>query len=235
MDKPSPRFLFAACLLILAAGSAAAQSSCDSDGQPQPVALLERFINADCESCWSSASAPQAAKGELALDWIVPGSKGDDAPLSAAASRDAVARLEALRRTAPAEVHASRKKAQPAGRKLRVAHGLAFNGYIGASIELKPGGAGPWKAWLVLVETIPAGTEGTPFERNLVRNVFQPSWENTRTLSKEERQRLFESRPMSIPEGANPKRLRVVGWVEDAQGHIKAIAQSRCAATAGKG
>jgi len=40
--------------------------------------------------------------------------------------------------------------------------------------------------------------------------------------------RLFESRPMSIPEGAKPARLRVVGWVEDARGRIRAIAQSRC-------
>jgi hypothetical protein len=33
---------------------------------------------------------------------------------------------------------------------------------------------------------------------------------------------------MSIPEGANPKRLRVVGWVEDARGRVVATAQSRC-------
>lgn len=217
------------------AGTARAQSSCDSDGQRRPVALLERFINADCESCWSDPRAPQPARGELALDWIVPGGKGDDAPLSAAASRDSLTRLEALGRTVPAAADASRKKAAAAGRKLRVAHGLAFQGYIGASIELKPGSGGPWKAWLALVETIPAGTEGSPLERNLVRNVFQPPWDSTPSLSKREQRRLFESRPMSIPEGANPQRLRVVGWVEDARGHIRAIAQSRCAAPASKG
>ena len=34
---------------------------------------------------------------------------------------------------------------------------------------------------------------------------------------------------MNIPEGARPERLRVIGWVEDAQGRLLAVAQSRCA------
>ena len=106
-----------------------------------------------------------------------------------------------------------------------MAHGLPVNDYIGASIELKPASGGPWNAWLLLVETIPPGTEGTPVERNLVRNVLQPAW------TKDEK-KLLESRPMSIPEGANPERLRVVGWVEDARGQIVAVAQSRCAGDA---
>jgi hypothetical protein len=219
----------------LAGASAQAQSSCASDGVPQPVALLERFINADCEACWSDAKTAVPARGELALDWIVPGSRGDDAPLSAAASRDGLTRLQALGRKTPAQADASRIKAQRDGRALRVAHGLPFNDYVGTSMELKPANGGPWKAWLLLVETIPAGTEGTPVERNLVRNALQPAWDNTKSLSKEERKRLLESRPMSIPEGAKPERLRVVGWVQDARGHIRGIAQSRCAAGAGKG
>ena len=227
MNKLSPHLLLASCLLALAVG-AHAQSSCNSDKQPRPVALLERFINADCESCWADARTPRPGRGELALDWIVPGGKGDDAPLSAAASRDSLARLEALKRAAPVQVDSTTHKVASGGRKLRVAHGLAFNGYIGASIELKPGAGGPWKAWLLLVETVPAGTEGSPVERNLVRNVLQPAWGENEMLSKQEQRRLFESRPMSIPEGANPKRLRVVGWVEDARGRVAAAAQSRC-------
>jgi hypothetical protein len=162
------------------------------------------------------------------VDWIVPGSKGDDAPLSAAASRDALTRLEALRRVAPAQTDVTKHRIAANGRHLRVAHGLAFNGYVGASIELKPGARGPWRAWLLLVETVPAGTEGSPVERNLVRNVLQPAWEGTGPLSKTERRRLFESRPMSIPEGANPQRLRVIGLIEDARGRVVAVAASRC-------
>jgi hypothetical protein len=33
---------------------------------------------------------------------------------------------------------------------------------------------------------------------------------------------------MRIAEGTKPSRLRVVGWVQDAQGKVRAIAQSRC-------
>jgi hypothetical protein len=40
---------------------------------------------------------------------------------------------------------------------------------------------------------------------------------------------------MNIPEGANPSRLRVVGWVEDARGRIRAIAQSLCVPPGAKG
>ncbi len=230
MNKLSPLSRFAICLLALAACSAHAQSSCDSDKHPRPMALVERFISADCESCWADPATPRAGRGELAVDWIVPGSKGDDAPLSAAASRDALIRLEALQRAAPAQADALKRRIASSSRKLRVAHGLAFNGYIGASIELKPAASAPWKAWLLLVETVPAGTEGSPVERNLVRNVFQPAWDRAGPLSKNERRRLFESRPLSVPEGANPQRLRVVGLLEDARGQVVAAAASRCVA-----
>jgi hypothetical protein len=235
LTRLAPSTALLTAVLLLASGTAMAQSFCSSDGRPQPVALLERFINADCEACWADAATPQAARGELALDWIVPGGRGDDAPLSAAASRDSGARLEALGRARPATTDYSRSKIQPAPQRLRVSHGLPFNGYLGTSIELKPGSGRPWRAWLALVETIPAGVEGTPVERNLVRNVLQPSWGGAGPLSKEEQRRLYEARPLSIPEGANPDRLRVVGWVEDSQGRIRAIAQSRCAQSAGRG
>ncbi len=224
MSRIAPLLL---CLAALA-GAAHAQSYCSSDGQPRPLALIERFINADCERCWSDPATPQAQPRELAIDWIVPGSKGEDAPLASVASRDALTRLKALRQPLPARGDTSQQKLVAAARTLRVAHGLPFNDYIGTSIELKPAGRAPWTAWLLLVETLPAGTEASPVERNLVRNALQPSWNLGPALSKEEQARLFESRPMAIPEGARPERLRVVGWVEDARGRIRAIAQSRC-------
>lgn len=221
-------------LALLAAAAARAQSFCSSDGQPPPSALLERFISADCEACWSEAG-PMAAPGELALDWIVPGSKGSDAPLSAAAIRDATWRLEALQRDAPAASDVLRHVVQAARPGLRVSHGLPFNGYVGASIELPSPGPGQWTAWLLLVETVPPGADGTPIERNLVRNSLQSSWGGTGPLSQQEVSRLYESRPMAIAEGARPSRLRVVGWVEDARGRLRAIAQSRCAAPGTEG
>lgn len=233
MNKLS-RLALAANLLAVAA-AAPAQSSCSSDGQPRPVALLERFINADCESCWSDPKAAVPRPNELALDWIVPGTRGDDAPLSAAASRDSATRLDSLDRQVPPQADVSRRAAQGQRHLLRVAHGLPFNGYIGASMELKPGGGGPWKAWLALVESVPAGAEGTPVARNLVRNVLRPAWDGRTPLSKKEHRRLLESRPLSIPEGSNPDRLRVVAWVEDSRGHIRAIAQSKCATAPANG
>ena len=211
-----------AAVLALAAPWAQAQSYCSSDGRTQPARLIERFISADCDSCWSEGTLP-AGGDELALDWIVPGTKGDDAPLSAAATSDATARLASIQRAAPIGVEALRRVVQAPKRGLRVSHGLPFNGYLGTSLELKQPRAERWTAWLLLVESIPAGSDNTPIERNLVRNTLQLEWP-----AGQERPRLFESRPMSIPEGANPERLRVVGWVEDGRGRMRAIAQSRC-------
>jgi hypothetical protein len=209
-------------LALLACGPAVrAQSSCSSDGARLPAALLERFINADCDSCWADPATARPRRGELPLDWIVPGARGDDAPLSMAASRDALERLDAQGRARPLPTANVRSPRQGGAGSLRVAHGLPFNGYIGASIEMRAVGGGPWKAWLALVETLPAGTEGSPVERNLVRNLLQLSWPAGAG-------RHFESRPMANPEGAHPERLRVVGWVEDARGTIRAMSTSHC-------
>jgi hypothetical protein len=215
-------------LLVVAGSAVRAQSSCSSDGRRAPAALLERFINADCDACWADAGTPRAGRGELALDWIVPGAKGDDAPLAAAARAEALARLDALGHPRPLQVDTQRTRRQGRGGKLRVAHGLPFNGYIGASIELKAAGPGPWTGWLALVESLPAGTEGTPVPRNLVRNLLQVPWPAGAGG------RRLESRPMNIPEGAQPDRLRVVGWVEDARGEIRAISESVCAGGTGR-
>ena len=228
-------------------GSAWAQSSCASDGQRPLAALVERFISADCDTCWADPATPRVKAGELALDWIVPSAKGDGAPLSAAASRDALARLQALRMQAPATATSARHSiaSPPTARALtlRVAHGVALGGYMGTSIELKPArGAAlprqPLTAWLLLVEQVPVDTDGTPVARNLVRNALLSSWNINSTLLTSEHSgrrqppmptRLYESRPMSIPAGTNPDHLRVVGWVEDANGRVIASAASVCA------
>ena len=210
-----------------------AQSFCASDGQPRPAQLLERFINADCDTCWSDAATPRATPGQVALDWVLPGSKGDDAPLSAVATRDAQARLESLRQPVPAGAAAY---TQPAGNlrgaTLRVSHGVPMTDYVGASIELKPIPAAAkkhvWTGWLALVETLPAGTEGSPVERNLVRNLLQTTWDGGKPLSKSEQNRFFDARSMGVSSGITTSRLRVVGWVEDAKGRVLAAAQSRC-------
>lgn len=220
-------------LMLGLASPAWAQSFCSSDGQPRPVQLLERFINADCETCWADPATPQAAANQLAIDWVLPGSKGDDAPLSAVAARESPARLEALRQQPPAQTFASTLPVTGLkGATLRVAQGLPLSGYLGTSIELKPIPAAAkgrqWTAWLALVETLPAGAENSPVERNLIRNVLQATWDAGKPLSKGEQNRFFDARSMSIAEGANPERIRVVGWVEDEKGQVRAAAQSRC-------
>lgn len=222
--------------VLLAAGlvrPAVAQSSCSSDGQSRPVGLVERFISADCRDCWADPATAGARPREIALDWILPGTQGEDAPLSAVATRDGLKRLQALGIAPPASGSSRKTNMTRAPGTLRVAHGLPASGYVGASLEYKqvPSDAAgqPWSAWLALVEAIPAGTEGTPVARNLVRNLIQPLWNGREQLSKKEHMRFIESRSMDIPPGMNTDRLRVIGWVEDAQGRIVAAAQSRCA------
>lgn len=243
LDKTMPRAAIAVVALLahLACTGALAQSSCSSDGQRAPTGLLERFISADCASCWADPATLGPGPRVLALDWIVPSARGDDAPLSAAASRDAVQRLEALKQPVPNGNRASnvRHPVAPGQLKLRVARGVALGGYMGASIELtaapgKPLPPGALTAWLLLVEEVPAGTDGTPVPRMLIRNAHLPSWNVHSSLSKQKQsatppsQRLYESRPMSLPEGANPDRIRAVGWVEDAKGRVIASAASVC-------
>lgn len=230
--------------LVLAAAAAwhapqlAAQSVCSSDGTPAPTALFERFLSADCEACWSDAAtaAPPAGSSALVLDWIVPTSAGEDAALSAAATRDALARLESLGRSAPAatDVHIAAVQAAAAPARIRVAQGMAFNDYLGTGITWRAAAgtahrpAGAMDFVLLLVEAVPAGTDGTPVARNLVRNMLQGTWDKRKQLSKKEQSSWMEQRPMRIPDGARPERLRVVGWVQDAQGRVLGAAQSAC-------
>ena len=226
----------ASVLVLAQPSSALAQASCSSDGTPQPVAIFERFISADCEACWTDAAtpSPSATAGAVVLDWIVPGQAGDEAPLSTAATNDALARLQALGRAPPAatDVYAAAVEgARPA--RLRVAHGLPFNDYLGTAIAFTPtrrDGAAPdaMAFYLLLVESVPAGTEGTRVGRNMVRNMLQGTWDKRDTLSNSKQTKWMESRSMRIPDGAQPERLRMVGWVQDAQGRVVAAAQSAC-------
>jgi hypothetical protein len=215
---------------------ALAQASCSSDGAARPAVILERLLSADCADCWSAPASPAANDGArtVVLDWIVPGTAGDDAPLSAAATRDALLRLADLGR-APVQgtdVHVAAVTSPPMG-SVRVASGPPFNDYLGASIAWQPpsGGAqarGPWHYHLLLVEAIAPGTEGTAGARNLVRNMLQGTWEHARLPSKHKQSPWVEMRTMRIPEGAKPERLFMVGWVQNAQGQALAAARSVC-------
>jgi hypothetical protein len=54
------------------------------------------------------------------------------------------------------------------------------------------------------------------------------SWKQRSQLSKNEHFHWMENRPMRIPTGAQPERLHMVGWLQDAQGRVLAAAQSVC-------
>lgn len=169
----------------------------------------------------------------------MPSSAGDDAPLSAAATTDALPRLQALGRKPPTstDVHISTVDVDARGR-LRVAHGVAFNDYVGVGINFAPSaakpqrklGAAPFAFHLLLVEAIAAGTDGTVVPRHVVRNAFEGEWlpaqQQARTPGKP--WDWMETRSMRIPDGARAERLHLVGWVQDASGQIVAAAQSVC-------
>jgi hypothetical protein len=216
-------------MLILQPGIAAAQSSCSSDGVKSLQQVTERFISADCLDCWTSPLTTQ--KSGLVLDWIVPSAAGNDAAMSAAASRDATTRLEALNKVFDKNqmLHRTTSRSLP-GYKLRVAHGLPVNGYIGTSIEWTPNSRSAQGAkqqmsltsYLLLIEFIPKGTSDSPVNRLLVRNMLEENWHlpaHPKFLSR---------RPMNIPAGVNPDNLRVLGWVQDAKGQVVGMAQSHC-------
>lgn len=226
-------FLLAGLALSAPAWS---QSACNSDAQARATALVERFISADCAQCWSAGETNPAPAGALLLDWIVPSPQGDEAPLSAAANPEALARLRSLGQPAPAQTLLARQPLAPRARPvLRLAQGPAVADYLGTMIEMGPvrarRAASPWTVSLALVEAIPAGVEGATIPRNLVRHLLQVSWNIDTTLSKAKQRRFSEMRSMRIPDGAAPGRLRLIGWVQDAKGRMLAAAQTVCAAS----
>jgi hypothetical protein len=220
-------------LLLIVTSAAHSQSVCSSDGQPMPTTLFERFINADCETCWRDANTPTAPANALVLDWIAPGSQGEDAALSAVASSDAQARLASLQQTrAATQSQQTTSVVGLPGAVLRVAHGPAVNNYVGMSVSLTlPANNAltwPLSGWVVLVENLPSGTEGSPLPRNLIRNALQPLWNKDISLSNQEQMTFNDLRAMSLPEGTHPDRLQLLGWVQDAQGRVITAASSSC-------
>ncbi|WP_423460481.1 hypothetical protein [Ottowia sp. VDI28] len=163
------------------------------------------------------------------LDWVLPGQQGDDAPLSAVARREALQRLQFLGERVPDTQSSRSGKVQGGRHRVRVAHGLVLNDYVGASLRFtsRASLAEPLTGWLALVERLPAGTEGSPVPRVLVRNLLVEPIPARATGNMGQ---LW--RPMNVPPGAQPDRLGVVGWVSDARGRVLAVAQSRCAPSA---
>jgi hypothetical protein len=203
---------------------AAALALCTSDATPPVTTLVERFTSADCLACWRDRSLPRPAPDTLVLDWVVPGLKADGAGQATAASEAAMERLDWLRRRTPAAVDTvtSQREGKPV--TLRIAHGAVFNDYVGTSMELKDAGSEVWHAWLLLVEKVPAGADGSPVPRNVVRKVFRPEWQRLPRGPGG----LAETRSMQVPAWTQPERVRLVAVLQDGRGRIRAITQSDC-------
>jgi hypothetical protein len=201
----------------LAALCLGAEAACPG---PAVDTLLERFIAADCDSCWATGSAAATAPGAapFVLDWIVPSLRGDDAALSPAALVEATARAGAL----PPAGQLQRRQVMPLQRGLRVSvqDGPAWSGYIAVSLHVEWRGAAlPAGAvgYLALVENVPAGEEGTPIERRLVRALAGPLLLDGALTS------TSHLHALRIPPGARPERLAGVGWVEGPSGKVIAL------------
>lgn len=196
-------------------------------GCPPAGAVTERVLSGDCEACWAGADRRPAAA--WVLDWIAPGLQGHGAALAAAALPEAQARQVELAATsrdaAPRAAAALRRDwtLPPRGPvRLEVSAGPAWNGYVG--LELRSRGRPPRgaRAYLALVELVPAGSEGTPVARGLVRAVAGP------LALASDGAALSTLRALRLPEAARPERLRGMAWWVDARGRLRGIAREDC-------
>ena len=94
------------------------------------AAVLERFISAECEACWTDASVARPDASEWLLDWIVPSSRGDEAPLSSAAPREALSRARRVLKGEPAS-----RSCQRAAQRSAHRHATAIASDFGAGVE----------------------------------------------------------------------------------------------------
>jgi hypothetical protein len=186
---------------------------------PAPLRLVERFMSADCETCWAAQGAKGESKRNVVLDWIVPAA--DTSPLAAGAVSEATARAGAL--TASSTVQRS-TPLQTAAPRLRIADGPAWNGYVGLQLTVNRRGKLPEGAvaYIALVERVAAGSEGSAIARQLVRNVVGPlSLEELATVTP-----VRHFRAMRLPDGAQAEKLASVAWVQSAEGRVIAATQS---------
>ncbi|WP_428425348.1 hypothetical protein [Methylibium sp.] len=191
-----------------------------------PREVIERLMSADCEACWSGTAPHPLPRSSWVLDWIAPATDNADAPLAAAALPEAGARLEAL--ASPALSDGAREfrwalAARPAVH-LQVGGGPAWNGYLGLQLQTRGKPPAGSAAYLALVENIPAGSDGSPVARRLVRNVAGP------LVIEPSGQRSTQWRALRIPEGAKPERLQGAAWWVDGEGRLRGMALEACAA-----
>lgn len=216
-----PSLLAAASATLLTALAQAAAPPCSA-----PREVIERLMSSDCEACWSGAADRRLPRSTWVLDWIEPGASGADAPLAAGALPEAAARRQSL--TIPPLADDTREFRWPLAKRpavhLTVGGGPAWNGYLGLQLQTSgkpPDGA---EVYLALVEHIPAGSDGSPVARSLVRSVAGP------LVLDADGRRSTQWRALRIPEGAKPERLQGMAWWVDRDARLRGIALEACAA-----
>jgi hypothetical protein len=213
--------------LSLATTGLAALAACPA----QQAVVQEVFIAADCARCWSALPPPQpgasAGTPGWRLDWISPTTA--DAPLAAAALPEAAERAARAGDT-------SAVAGRPSALRLQVTSGPAWNGYFGLQMSLQAARAGSNRAglpagstaWLALVELLPAGTDGSPGARALVRSVAGPLPVDGLATTPSPNQAPSHLRALRWPEGARPERLQARAWIEAPTGQVLLMAADRC-------
>ncbi len=198
-------------------GKPAAELACTA-----PQRVVERFIDADCESCWSAPAEAALPARAWVLDWITPGARGAEAPLALAALAEGRARraeVNALRPLSASGETEWRLAPRPPLR-LAVEGGPAWNGYLGLQLQTRGSAPAGARAYLALVEDLPADAQGNARARRLVRAVAGPIFLGAGPTR--------ELRALRIPAGAHPERLRGVAWWVDRDERLLGIAAEGC-------
>ena len=230
--------------------AAAPTRAANAPACPGPgAAVQERFFSAECADCWAGSEASLAAtpapsarsrpniKNQPAFasawlfDWITPA--GDAAPLALGALPESAERAARLGLTAlpPAATHRQDLAALPPrslGATIKLESGPAWQGYFGLQLTLSsprrwqpPAGA---SAWLALVEIVPAGRDGTPVKRALVRSVAGPLPLSALTAHRSS----SHLRALRWPAAAEPANLQGRAWIEGPDGQILAVTADQC-------
>ncbi len=154
------------------------------------------------------------------LDWITPAT--DDAPLASAALPEALGRAGTMP-SGETLVRATSLNRRGAPR-LRIVDGPAWNGYIGLRLLITRRGPLPpgSLAYAALVEQVPAGSDGSPVERQLVRAVAGPM--GLDELATEPK--IEHLRAVRVPPSSRADRLASVAWVATASGEVIAATRS---------
>ena len=215
--------------LVLAAMTAArAQSACP----PQlPRVLLERFVSATCILCWKEKPPQlQEHRDAWVLDWLVATGGAAVKPATPRSAFLAAAALpEASDRVTRAGSLASDEAftlSHPLAQRSALALEVRDTPLPGGRIELRmaarftsqrplPAGL---QGWLALVERIPAGEEGSPVDRQVVRAVVGPL-----PMEGLAKRPIDHLRTVAAPKIDYPERLASLGWVETEKGRVIAV------------